>query len=221
MDSDLNLMDEYLQIIAKLERLPSREQLVRLFEMAEVNFAPAMHTISVCFERGLVLKQDDQAAFEYCQAAARLKNPGALHNMGCNFLFGKHVPRDPYKALAYFKSAAMGGYVMSGHCLGYLHDMGDDGVEPNAEAARLAYEWAYKNGYSKSANNLGIYYIRGRHVDPDPVKAEEWFRRGVAAGDDFAKQNLSRLVDLKRTKGSNLNREVRAYAKIWLNTPIF
>lgn len=221
MDSKNDMMTEYLRIVSMLERSPHRDLLDRLFEMAELKFSPAMHTLSVCFEKGIVLRQDDKAAFEYCQAAARLKNPAALHNMGCNFLAGKHVARDPYKALACFKSAAMGGYVMSGHCLAWLHDNGDDGVERNGEAARLAYEWTFKNGYAKSANNLGVFYINGRHVAPDPTKAEEWFNNGAATGDEYARQNLLRLNDLKRRQGQNLLREIRSYANLWLDCPIF
>lgn len=210
-------MPEYLEIVRQLEKTPQRDLLKRLFDMADLNFAPAMHTLSVCFEKGIGVKQNDQAAFDYCQAAARLRNPAAMHNMGCNFLAGKHVDRDPYKALACFNSAAKAGYVLSAHCSGWLHDNGDDGVKPNGEAARLAYEWAFRHGYAPSANNLGVFYLCGRHVPPDPAEAERWLKDGAAAGCREARENLARLEQLQVRHKTNLFREIRAYAKLWLD----
>ena len=145
-------MHEYLSIVQQIEKAPQRHLLKRLFEMVEFNFTPAMHTLSVCFERGVGVERNDQAAFDYCQAAARLKNPAAMHNMGCNYLSGKNVERNPSLALAYFNSAAKAGYLLSAHCVGWLYDNGDDGVESNGELARIAYEWSFRNGYVASVS---------------------------------------------------------------------
>lgn len=217
MGANQDLMAEYLEIVKQLEHSPRRDLLARLFDMVDLNFAPAMHTLSVCFENGIGVKQSDQAAFDYCKAAASLKNPAAMHNMGCNYLAGKHVERDAYKALAYFNSAAKAGYVMSAHCSGWLHDNGEEGVERNAEGARLAYEWAFRHGYAPSANNLGIYYLNGRHVAPDPTRAEEWLRKAAAAGCHEARENLAKLQQLQRRHGPDVLRELRSYVKIWLD----
>ena len=123
MSADQQLMDEYIRIVNQIEVQPRRELLERLFGMADQNFPPAMHTLSVCFERGIGLVKDEDAAFQYCLAAAKLGNPAALNNMGCNYFEGKHVGRDPYRALAYFNSAAKAGYVQAAHSAGYLLDV--------------------------------------------------------------------------------------------------
>ena len=137
--------------------------------------------------------------------------------MGCNFFVGNRVERDPYKALACFNSAARAGYVLSAHCSGWLQDNGDVGVELNGEGARIAYEWAFRHGYAPSGNNLGVFYLRGRHTPPDPVKAEEWLTQAAVAGCDKARENLARLEHQRRRHGANLLREIRTYGNLWLD----
>ena len=50
MSADQQLMDEYIRIVNQIEVQPRRELLERLFGMADQNFPPAMHTLSVCLE---------------------------------------------------------------------------------------------------------------------------------------------------------------------------
>ena len=221
MSADQQLMDEYIRIVNQIEVQPRRELLERLFGMADQNFPPAMHTLSVCLEQGIGLVKDEDAAFQYCLAAAKLGNPAALNNMGCNYFEGKNVDRDPYKALAYFNSAAKAGYVQAAHSAGYLLDHGADGVEADGEKALSAYMWAFRHGHIRSANNIGIYFLKGKHTSPDPANAKEWLLKGIAAGDPIAQKNLERLRQLERQSGPNAFREARAYAKIWLDGDIF
>lgn len=216
MTTEKDLLPEYLRIVAQIKKTPKKELLERLYEMGKMNFPPAIHTLSVCLEKGVGMNKDDALAFEYCKVAASMKNPAAMHNMECNYLQGRHVERDPYKALAYFTDAARAGYIMSAHCAGWLNDKGDDGVSPNGEWARRAYELAAKHGYAPSANNLGIFYLNGRHVNPDPVKAEEWLKKAADAGSEEARVNLSRLKELQRQKSRNPYQDIKSYARIWL-----
>lgn len=66
------------------------------------------------------------------------------------------------------------------------------GVEPNHNKAfeyfRLAYEIDPK--YNAAARNIGICYIKGIGVKPDPVEAVAWFRRTADAGDAKAMFSL-------------------------------
>lgn len=217
-NNESTLMAEYIKIAQEIEKYPRRASIERLLEMAEINFSPAIHTLSVCYERGIGVKQDSHIAARYCVEAAKLGNPAALHNLGCNYLEGKYYTRDPYKALACFISAANKGYVLSAHCAGWLHDNGDDGVERNGEAARMAYEWAFKHGYTQSANNLGVFYLNGRHTAPNIAKGEEWLRKGIVAGCTKAEANLSKLQHMQRNNQFNSLGKIRSYAEMWIDS---
>lgn len=216
MSLDDRFKKEYLEIAMQIEKSPRPQFIKRLFEMADEEFHPAIHTISVCFERGIGLKQDQQAAFDYCIAAAKLKNPAATHNMGCNYFAGNFVEKDTKKALACFVAAARLGYVMSGHCVGFIYDNGTNEIQKNGNEARKAYEWSYRNGYAQSANNLGVFHINGRHTTPNIATAEEWFRNAIQSGDSAARKNMMKLEDLKRYNPTSNLSQIKTYAKLFL-----
>ena len=53
MSLDDRFKKEYLEIAMQIEKNPRPQFIKRLFEMADEEFHPAIHTISVCFERGI------------------------------------------------------------------------------------------------------------------------------------------------------------------------
>lgn len=185
----------------------------------DAGYPPAIHTFSVCLERGIGVEKNEQHAFEYCKAAAALGNGAALHNMGCNYVEGRNVSKDSELGLRYFSSAAQKGFVAAMHSSAYVVDMGI-GVVADGELALKRYSWAYQNGHTKSANNLGIYFISGRHVTPDEHLAQEWFKKGADSGDSYAMKNLAKLNELMRTNTSSFS-DFRKFAKIWHVGDIF
>ena len=209
------LLTEYQSIVRQIEISPTREGLQRLFEMVDENFHPAMHTLSVCFKRGILVEQNDDTAFEYCKAAASLGNGPALNNMGINYLEGKHVAQDSDLALRYFSSAMQSGFVAAMHNSAYVVDHGL-GVVADGGLALKRYTWAYEHGYTPSANNLGLFYARGRHVQPDLQIAQIWFEKGALGEDELAKENLELVKDLRRCDPKNIQSEIRRYARIWI-----
>lgn len=213
-------LQDYLSIVQDLERNPSPALMSRLYRMAMQDYPPAIHTFSVCLERGIGVEKNEQHAFEYCKVAASLGNGAALHNMGCNYLEGRHVAKDPELALRYFSSAAQKGFVAAMHSSAYVVDMGI-GVEPDGETALKRYTWAYQNGHTQSANNIGVYFISGKHIEPDEHLAQEWFEKGANKGDAHAMRNLEKLKELQRTNTSFTFSEARKFAKIWLHGDIY
>lgn len=213
-------LQEYLAIVQELECSPTKTLMSRLFHMVEKEYPPAIHTFSVCLEKGIGVEKNEQHAFEYCKAAADRGNGAALHNMGCNYLEGRYVEKDPELALRYFSSAAKKGHAAAMHSSAYVVDMGI-GVAADGELALRRYTWAYENGHFQSANSIGIYFISGRHVKPDIYLAQQWFENGSARGDDYANKNLNKLKELKKTSTSSAFSEFRKFANIWINGDIF
>ena len=211
---------EYLAIVQELERNPSKTLMSRLFHMVDQEYPPAIHTFSVCLEKGIGVEKNEQHAFEYCKAAADRGNCAALHNMGCNYLEGRICAKDPELALRYFSSAAQKGYVASMHNSAYVVDMGI-GVEADGELALRRYKWAYDNGHIQSANNIGIYFMSGKHVNPDIHQAQQWLEKGAASGDNYAKRNLAKLKELRNSNKSLTFSDFRKFANIWLHNDIY
>ena len=94
------------------------------------------------------------------------------------------------------------------------------GVNEDGDQSLQLYKLAVGAGYMQSANNVGIYYLNGKHVVPDAVLAEEWLTRGKQSGDEIAAKNLMKLKELQssRAVGSSSS-DFRKYAKIWLESP--
>ncbi len=213
-------LQEYLAILNELENSPSKSVMSRLFKMVEDEYPPAIHTFSVCLERGIGVEKNAEHSFEYCKAAAERGNGAALNNMGCHYLEGRFVPKDPELALRYFSSAVRNGHVGAMHNSAYVVDQGI-GVAADGDAALKCYTWAFENGYTESANNLGVYYISGAHVTPDPFAAQQWFQKGASAGNELAVANLEKLRELQRGRPTLGVSEWRKYAKIWLSDSIY
>lgn len=207
--------EEYLSVIHDLEINPSRRVMSQLYKMVEQEYPPAIYTFSYCLDKGIGVEKNEEHAFQYCKVAAELGNCAALNNMGCNYLEGRFVPRDSELALRYFSSAAHNGFVAAMRNSAYVVDMGI-GVPADGELALRRYKWAYENGDLKSANQMGIYYICGRHVVPDAGIAKEWFQKGAAKGDPFALKNLEKLIELQRDNVLKDFSVFRKFANIWL-----
>ena len=217
---DDHFLQEYLIIVRDLENSPTKAVMTRLFRLVEESYPPAVHTFSVCLERGIGLEKNEQHAFEYCKVAANLGNGAALNNMGCNYVEGRNVPKNPELALRYFSSAAQKGYVGAMHNSAFIVDQGI-GVDADGDTALKRYMWAFQNGHTSSANNIGVYYICGVHVNSNPKLAREWFEKGAGCGDAHSVKNLEKMTSLQVGTQSSGFSDFRKYAKIWLQNGIF
>jgi hypothetical protein len=161
-----------------------------LEDLAACGFHHSQHSLAWCYETGLGVKKDPQRAFNLYLIAAKEGNEASQTNIGDYYMRGEVVEQDIRVALEWFQLAASKGFPLALYNIAYLMDQGMYG---NGALALQNYQLAYQGGHINAANNIGIYYASGRHIEPDLNLAELWFQRGVQSGDTTAAQNLEKL----------------------------
>lgn len=132
-----------------------------------------------------------------------------LYDLGCVYrdaALREKNDNDLYvKAAMYFKQAGDLNYAPAlfefANCLGSGH-----GIAQSYEDAFKYYNLAYEAGEIRALTSMGIYYLRGRYVEMDKIKALEYFEKAAEAGDPEA------LYRLGKYYGSHGVDEKSAYA---------
>jgi TPR repeat protein len=73
---------------------------------------------------------------------------------------GKGVERDYYKAVKWYKEAAMQGYATAQYNMGFMYELGQ-GVEQDYNKAIEWYKKAAAQGYQDAQKNLNRLYENG------------------------------------------------------------
>lgn len=103
------------------------------------------------------------------------------------------LPKDPRKALEYYKRAADQGYAVAQVREGFLYATGAPGVPQDAAKAAALYRVAADQGNSDGMNDLGLCYEHGLGLPQDAAKAAALYRAGADRGNTTAMYNLSLL----------------------------
>ena len=154
-------------------------------------------------------KDYDTAADDYAFAAGS-GHPRALIGYGKLFVKGTGVDKDPVRAEELFAEAfeKTSPYKAKAALeLGQLYMKGGDGpsgsVAKDGVRARDLLLLALDGGETRAAGYLGSLYERGPGVEPDPVKAIEFYRQ--ARPDDA---NSARKLAILLTKNSGSEAEI-------------
>ena len=116
----------------------------------------------------------------------------AQYKLGIFYKLGNDVPKDPAKAVEWFRKAAEQGDADAQCYLGYCYD---EGVGVPKDPAK-AVEWTRKaaeQGNACAQSNLGECYEYGKGVPKDLVKAKEWYQKAAEQGFEPAKKALENL----------------------------
>ncbi|MEM1387572.1 MAG: tetratricopeptide repeat protein [Pseudomonadota bacterium] len=104
-----------------------------------------------------------------------------------------YLDGDYDKALAVIVPAAENGSAMAQNILGDAYDKGN-GVPVDAALAVEWWEKAAAQDFDRAIYNLGLHYAE----NGDPERAVGYYERAVAMGNDFAMNNLARLLEQGR-----------------------
>lgn len=106
---------------------------------------------------------------------------------------GLGAPRDPARAITWYKKAAKLGNVEARYQLGRMYDAGE-GVAPEP---RKALEWyrlaARLSGHADAAFRIGNLYFTGRGVTNDYGQAFDWFGRAADRGHAVAQHYMGAM----------------------------
>ena len=101
---------------------PTPEEIVEQYKKRmEVDDAEAIRFLGGCHSKGeFGLPQDHTKALELWHQSANFGNATSYYNIGNSYYQGDGVERDENKATQYFELAAIGGFVLARHNLGWM-----------------------------------------------------------------------------------------------------
>ncbi len=144
-----------------------------------------------------------------CAEEALLGDPGCQFALGNLYRSGVGVPRDPQKALHWYRRAAEQGHDAAQYELGVMYESGL-GAAPNLALAVVWIRQAAAQGLARAQNHLGRIYELGRGVQADFTAAAQWYGKAAAQGDPAGQANLGRLY----LRGQGVRRNVARAAEL-------
>ncbi len=134
------------------------------------------------------------------QPLADVGDPDGLYNLGVMHARGQGGPREPAKAMQYYRRAAAVGNANAMTNLASHYYYGD-GVEKDLEEAARLYGMAARAGVPLAQRYYGVMLIKGEGVEQDVTKGADWLMQAALRGDELSGQNLERLLKPQVEKG--------------------
>lgn len=216
-----SVVSRYKFALQEIEHGDPAKALPELFELAEADFDPAIHSLAHCIENGIgVPSAKPDIAFELYTRAAKMGNPSSQNELGVFHLAGLHTEKDEKKALGYFGLAMKQGHLAAIYNVAYMLDLGL-GTDADGPRALKIYEAAARHEHAGAMNAIGVYHICGRHVKPDPSDAEQWFIKAENLGCFDAQKNLSLIRRFQQERASTTEFSlIRKYLNLWFQDSI-
>lgn len=142
--------------------------------------------------------------------AAEHNNTEAMTNIGRDYALGLGVPRDPERAVIWYRAAAMQGHARAQNNLGVAYATGQ-GIAPDHTESLHWFSLASRQGNAASMYNIGAQYAAGDGVPRDTVAALGWYEQAAALGEAAAMRALSTAYAQGLGVAQN-----EAAAKLWL-----
>jgi len=167
--------DSYLRTVV--------DERMHYWEQAEdLDWAQGLWIRAVCYDQGLGVPADRNAALIRARRAADSGEPFAMYYVGCRYINGDGLQKDDAQAAHWFARAAGLGnlYAMNNLGLAYLDGKGVKRDE------RTAAQWFHKSaelGHREGMANLARLYMSGQGVPRDAVQGAKWARRAAELGD--------------------------------------
>lgn len=115
-------------------------------------------------------------AYDLLSVAARDGDPEAQYAIGTWCLFGRLVPKNPPKAVTYFKKAARKGHAAAMYDLAVSYEKGIGTSRSYPDAFRW-YLASAKRGDGQAQEEVARCYYYGIGTRKNTVKYQEWTRR--------------------------------------------
>jgi TPR repeat protein len=122
---------------------------------------------------------------EWLEARAEEDDPHAQFFLGTAYTDYSSPLPDPFRATAFFRSAARGGVPDGQYRLALLL------LKKTPDQALVWLERAAESGHAQANALLGEYYLTGQYVDADAARAIGYLEAGSAAGNMNARNNLA------------------------------
>ncbi len=134
----------------------------------------------------------DPIVVERVLPRAQAGDPEAQHDLGLRYAGGRGVPKDPERALRWYRAAAEQGYGPAQSSLALAYYWGTGVARDRAKAADW-YRRAAERDVAGAGYMLGLMYWSGEGVAKDMALAAHWHGQAAEHGNHYAQQFLARL----------------------------
>jgi hypothetical protein len=156
----------------------------------------------------------DPSVVEQVLPRAQAGDPEAQHDLGLRYAGGRGVPKDPERAVRWYRAAAEQGYGPAQSSLALAYYWGTGVARDRAKAADW-YRRAAEHDMAGAGYMLGLIYWSGEGVAKDMARAAHWHGQAAEHGNHYAQQFLAALY----RDGRGVARDqVQAYK--WLDLAI-
>jgi hypothetical protein len=132
--------------------------------------------------------------------------------IGLAYILGKGTPKDPRKAVKWFRKAAEQGHAGAQGSLGNAYRLGDAGVPKDDRESVKWYRKAAEQGDAMAQGYLGHAYSLGiGGVPKDYRESVKWYRKAAEQGDADAQDSLG----LAYVHGEGVSKDEREAVR-WL-----
>lgn len=156
----------------------------------------------------------DPNVVEQVLPRAQAGDPEAQHDLGLRYAGGRGVPKDPERAVGWYRAAAEQGYGRAQSSLAQAYYWGTGVARDRAKSADW-YRRAAEHDLAGAGYMLGLIYWAGEGVTKDVALAAHWHGQAAEHGNHYAQQFLARLY----RDGRGVARD-RVQAYKWLELAI-
>ena len=159
-----------------------KETITLVQPLAEAGNATAQILLGRCYESGLGVSQDLEAAVKWYRAAAEQKDSQGQVLLAYCYEIGIGVPKDPEKTVALMTAAAEAGNAEAQFNIALYYSKGLYGTKRDFKQSFAWAEKSAKQGYGQAERYLGACYEYGAGVEQNAALAKEWYTKARAKG---------------------------------------
>lgn len=169
---------------------------------AEQGVLSAKAAVGMMLLSGEGCSADPQRALQVLGAAFEAGYNNAANCISDAYLTGEYLPRDVELGHEWLNKVADRGDARSMAILGHYLVTGSHGKTDVTHGIALLYD-AINHGYTPAYAWLGALYEKGQGLERDLGRAEAWYERGIAAGDEACGFALTRLKQQQMPEGTS------------------
>lgn len=189
---------------------------VQLFQrVAEKGNAKAMYVLSLLYQNGFYVKEDNNKSIEYLKKSAALGYPEAEYSLAYLYLTGMYVEKDYKKGVQLMTNAANKNLPDAQNNIGMLYLKGEL-VPKDLKRAKKWLEQASANGSAMGDYNLGVIYEAGMGESIDNQKAGQLY---LKSADNGYLPAFAKVVDMYATGTKGVLKD-NVKAREWLDQAI-
>lgn len=181
---------------------------------AAQQYLPALYQLGFYYEYGIdEIERDYFKAADFYEKAAKLGHLESQFNLSVLLLREGTPVYNPQQGLYWLEQAAQQDNGEAQYSLAMLLEKE---AKQNTALVEQSFTWLTKaahNGHRGSEYVLGVKYLKGTGVEPDPQQAFNWFQKAAQHGDPAAQFNTGLMYEQGAGVGQDVKLAIEWYQK--------